>query len=288
MRTALERAESRLKTLEDSREALDRERQELRDKLHETSSRGAGLASSLNQVEGKLENLTVTHETMKEVFESTKEELKEKTENNVILERKLTAAEAKVEKLTDAVLIANRECEKLEKDKSTLLKEQKQLDRDLQGYRREEDEFRRREATLTAERNRYGDLKEANSRLQDEVDELQSQLLAKDHELRMKASSEETTKAGGELKRDETARRLRGRVKEQDRTIRELKEEVMGLRKDNASTEVMKQMLRSTSKELAERNKTIKSMKALQSAKSKAKAVSALKNRLKLGMAAGR
>ena len=221
--TALERAEARLAKMEEARSVLDDERQSMRKVLDETNAKCAELNGALTQVEGKYETLNAGNKDLKEAYEDVKARLAALQNETKVQSERLVAAETKRDQLSEAVLISNRETEKLNKDRTDLQKRVNGLRQDLQGYRREEDAFRRKQASLKKEQAGYDLLRNTNNELKDEIEELQQKIMARDHEIRSLRSGNEGAAAKGAMQREEEARKMQRRIRDQEREIKEYK-----------------------------------------------------------------
>ena len=83
--------------------------------------------------------------------------------------------------------------------------------------------MRRKQAALKKEQTGYDVLRNTNNELKDEVEELQQKILARDQEIRSLRSGNESSAAKDALQREEEARRMQKRIREQEREIREYK-----------------------------------------------------------------
>ena len=221
--TALERAEARLAKMEEGRSVLDAERQSMRKVLDSSNARCSELEASLTQIEGKFETLSAGNKELKDAYEDVNGRLAALQKETKVQSERLVAAETKRDQLSEAVLISNREMEKLNKDKTDLQKRVDGLREDLEGYRHEEDAFRRKQAALKKEQAGYETLRSTNNELKDEIEQLQQKIMARDHEIRNLRSGNESSAAKDALQREEEARKMQRRIRDQDREIKEYK-----------------------------------------------------------------
>eukprot|EP00948_MAST-09A_sp_MAST-9A-sp1_P003048 g3048.t1 len=274
LRSALEKANKQVESMHDTRNDLDKERFQIKSSLDSNMAMMKETQGALNQVEAKYEKLVLEHKDATMDLKTTKENLGEKEKELKKVQEKLTNVEAKRDQLSEAVLISTSQCQQSEKEKAELLALQKQLQSQLEGYRREEDAFRKKQASLGNSEQKILQMSDENEDLQQRISSLEHQLVLKDSELEMVKEQVGSMEAGGATPaevavKNKEIKKLSQRLRDMDREKKDLKNKIAELQRDSANTDVLKQMLRSTTAQLQEKNKAMSKMKGLVAARAK-------------------